>query len=126
MIETARWIVLALAYLLAAAIAMLALTGEDRREKPSRLVAPASAALALFVSYLLLQGYALTGLLLLSGAALLWTFDQAKHVNAGRSGAIRGNEAGDAWRYRLGCWTTTGLFGLIALAMILETLSGRY
>ena len=124
--ETARWIVLALAYLLGAAIVVLALTGEDRREKPSRLVAPAAAALALFVGYLLLQGYALTGLLLLSVAALFWTFDQARRVKPGGSGAIQGRKAGDAKRYKLGCWTTTSLFGLIALAKILEVLSGRY
>ena len=126
MIDTARWIVLALAYLLGAVIGVLALTAEDRREKPSRLIAPASAALALFVGYLLLKGYALTGLLLLSVAALFWTFDQAKRVKPAQSGAIRGDAAGDARRYKLGCWTTTSLIGLIALAMILESFSGRY
>lgn len=126
MIETARWIVLALGYAVAAAVGVLALTAEDRREKPSRFIAPAGAALALFVGYLLLQGYALTGLLLLSVAALFSTFDQARRVKSARSGAIEGNVAGDARRYKLGCWATTSLFGLIGLAMILETLSGRY
>lgn len=124
MIEAARIAILAAAFALAAAAGLFAVATEYRRN-PRGWASPLAAALAVFAGYLLLRGYPILALLLLSAPLFYWTLDQARRTDPDRPKAVEYEGLGKVRHDKIGCWTITALFVLIASAMFLEVLSGR-
>lgn len=124
MIETAKAVVLVLGFVIAAGTGLFAVATEYRRN-PKGWASPVAAGLIVFVGYLLLRGYPILGLLLLSAPIFYWTMEQARRTDPSHPQSVAYEGLGKVRHDKLGCWTTTLLSILLALALFLEALASQ-